>query len=211
LIVQLQFLILANLTLPRSTSFGSISTCCNLQINSGQPFILALFPLNPASIYSQGDKIIILVRFNRPVLVIGNPTLVLHTGVNRVGVATYLPFFFSFELLIDINLNENEILFEYTVQPHDNIAQLTHNSTLALQLTNNSRILRKTSRPQQVADISLADPDDLTTSVERQWAFRYPIKVSLIFVHVYMYINVYMNIYTYIQYIHEYIYINPIY
>jgi hypothetical protein len=179
LIVEIPFLLIANLTLPQSPGYGSISTNSNLQIASAQPYILALFPINPASIYSQGDRIIIMARFNRPVQVIGIPSLILRTGVNRVGVALYLPFFsFIDELLIDINLEGNEILFEYTVQQDDNIAQLTHNSTLALQLTNNSRILSTTSKPQQQADILLADPDDLTTSVVRQWAFRYPLKVS---------------------------------
>jgi hypothetical protein len=92
-------------------------------------------------------------------------------------------------------------LFQYYVQRDDNILDLRHNGTNALQLMAGSSILHATSIPETVADLSLRDPDDFTLTkgfivtpmnllslthyltglVERQWKSRFPKKVEVLF------------------------------
>ena len=170
----------ANLTLPPSQSFGSIATCCNIKVDSGAPHVRFIMPVRTPGVYGEGEIIIILMRFNRPVLVLGSPYLVLTTGVGRLGNATYIRDFQSFEILFQ--LTDTDLIFKYIVDKDDNIASLTYASSSAIHL-NNSQILRKATYPDQSADLTLREITDFTPRngiLDRQWLFRTPQKVEIL-------------------------------
>ena len=132
-------------------------------------------------IYGSGEIIVILMRFNLPISVIGFPFLELQVGVNRIGTASYVQNFNTSKILIDVL--ESDIIFRYTVMEDDETISLSHSSQNSLQL-NGSQILRKSSNSTQPADILLRDPRDsglVKGRVERQWLFRFPKKVEILF------------------------------
>ena len=138
-------------------------------------------PVRTPGIYGFGEKIVILMRFNRPVVVIGFPYLELKTGVTKTGKAKNIKDFYSFELLFDIL--DTDIIFEYTVEEEDNIDSLSHSSNSSIHL-NGSQILRKSTFPDQPVDISLKPPGDFNPVdgiVDRQWMYRFPQKIEILF------------------------------
>jgi hypothetical protein len=140
-----------------------------------------LIPLKRAGIYGEGEKIVIIARFNKPVIVTGIPTLLLTTGKDTTGNATFLQSFSSFDLPIDFQ--ESDLLFEYYVQLSDNVLSLHHTDENALILSNGATILHKTLSPITLADIILRDPSDhvpINGLVLQQWKFRYPQKVEVL-------------------------------
>jgi hypothetical protein len=77
---NVQSILPANLTLPALYGIGSLSFCCNINIDSTAPYVESLIPLKRAGVYGENELIIIVVRFNKPVVVQGNVTLTLKTG-----------------------------------------------------------------------------------------------------------------------------------
>ena len=140
-----------------------------------------MMPIKTPGIYGSGEIIVILMRFNLPISVLGFPYLELQVGINRIGKALYVPNFNNYKILFD--LLETDIIFNYTVMEEDETVSLSHSTQYSLQL-NGSQILRKSSNSTQHADILLRDPRDsglLNGKVERQWLFRFPKKIEILF------------------------------
>lgn len=173
--------LVANLVLPLTYSPGSLGYCCNVQIDSSRPFVQALLPLKMPGTYGENEEIIIVARFNKPVTVIGEPMLFLRTGAPTNGVAKYIRSFESSDLTMDIQAVD--VLFRYVVRKEDNVVSLTHANANALRANGTAAILHKTLSPSTPADLLLRDPSDnslVSGLVQRQWKYRFPMKVELI-------------------------------
>ena len=172
--------IVADLTLPEPFSLGSLGYCCNVQVDSSQPYIQFLNPLKRVGIYGENETIFILARFNKPVVVYGTPSLKLNVG-SGIGYAKYVPTINEYDIIIDIS--NTDVIFQYTVQRYDNVLSLHHTNSNAFELTGGSRILHRTNSPVLPADVSLRDPSDtspINNMVDRQWKFRYPRSVEVL-------------------------------
>lgn len=175
--------ILANLSLPTPFTYGSLGFCCNVQVDTAEPYVKSLIPLKRPGLYGENEVIVIVARFSKPVLVTGVPTLTLDTGNGTVGVASFMKSFWAED--IPIAFQPNDVLFKYTVRRKDNILSLTHSGPNALRAlpASNSSILHRTSHPISAADLTLRDPLDfglVNGLVERQWMYRFPSKVEVI-------------------------------
>jgi len=171
----------ANLTLPVPFSPGSLSFCCNVQIDTTKPFILSIIPLKRAGIYGENEKIVIVARFNKPVVVAGKPRLLLKTSANSIGVAEYIPSFSSNDLLFDFQ--DSDVLFQYSVRLGDNVLSLHHTDENAFVVPHNASVLHKTLNSSTAADVLLRKPTDtspINNEVTRQWKFRFPQKVEVL-------------------------------
>eukprot|EP01038_Epipyxis_sp_PR26KG_P005103 gene5103-7113_t len=188
--------IVANLLLPAITSPGSLGGCCKVVIDSNPPYVASILPLKRVGIYGENEEIVIMVRFDKPVIVTGNPILILSTGkLTTYGIATYISNFTASDLMIPIL--ETDVLFSYIVQRYDNILSLIHYNSTALILSYNhlsyqnyhnysidATIYHKTNNPSIQVDISLRDPSDFTKingKVTKQWMYRYPSSIELVF------------------------------
>jgi hypothetical protein len=168
------------LLLAPSFTKGSLGYCCNLRVDTSSPYISALLPLKRAGIYGEGEQIVIVARFTKPVVIYGTPRLELKTSPTTTGIASYISSFYAFDLTLD--LRETDVLFSYTVRRSDNILDIMHTGPNAISL-NGGSIVHKTMSPTVNADILLRDPADhqpINNMVERQWKFRYPSKVEVL-------------------------------
>lgn len=182
----------SNLTLPRPFSLGSLGFCCNVQVDTNRPFISALLPLKKAGLYGEGEQLIIIARFNKPVVVTGMPYLLLNVGTifpsgvsgeakMRIGIANLTETIPVDEVFLDIE--RTDIFFRYVVQLEDNTASLTHASSSAFVLPAGATIMHATMDPVVAADTLLREPGDLALSggeLTRQWKFNYAQKVELL-------------------------------
>ena len=187
----------ANLTLARPFTHGSLGFCCNVQVDTTPPYVRALMPLKTAGVYGEGEELLILARFNKPVVVTGYPYLQLNVGTwtldagsseatsgIRIGTANYTkqqsPSVLQ-DLLID--LQPTDVFFQYTVRLQDNVATLTHAGTDALHVPAGASILHATNRPEVHADTTLREPGDyriVKGEVIQQWVFNFASKVELL-------------------------------
>merc|ERR1711871_1111923 len=139
----------ANLTLPGIFSYGSLGFCCNVQIDTTAPIIESLIPVKHSGVYGENEQIVIVARFNKPVVVTGHPLLLLkvidpevlsvsadavfNASLPRasqewewdgVGFANYTPGFTSYD--VALNFDEADVLFTYIVNRHDSVQALEH-------------------------------------------------------------------------------------
>ena len=142
----------ADLTLPNPIDAGSLGFCCNLIIDAAVPYIESLIPVKKHGVYGEGEPIMIIARFNRPVIVSGFPYLLLKTGVLSTGAASYTAINKYPDVMVQVS--DNDVIFEYIVQFSDNIASLVHAGSDAFKL-NSSQILLKTMNHSAEADVTV--------------------------------------------------------
>lgn len=140
-----------------------------------------MFAANKPGEYGLNESILVVVRFSKPVVVTGNPTLTLQVTDTSTAVATLKVEVSNDEVRIE--LLSTDIVFEYFVQEGDTIPMIHHSGPNALFLPNGSAILQLTSFPSLPADILLRDFTDMSTSygkIERQWMSNFPHKVEVL-------------------------------
>lgn len=184
-------ILVADLTLPGTFSFGSLGFCCNVKVDTTAPIINALIPVKHSGTYGENEEVLIIARFNKPVVVSGSPLLLLKTIDKEVlqtaadpsfdlhddqqsqewagiGFATYLASFSSYD--VSKNIDEADVLFKYVVNRHDSVRALQHldgaslhcNSSADSTWTPSCSILHLTTNPTVMADLTLRDPSDHT-------------------------------------------------
>jgi hypothetical protein len=171
--------ILADLTLAFPFTKGSLGYCCPVNIDSAAPYIKYVMPMKRAGLYGFNEEIAIMVRFSKPVVVVGYPMLELDVGTG-VAYANYTSSFYERELLIDIL--DTDIFFIYKIGLEDETADL-HHFGINSMILNGSSILLASQNPILSADVTLRDPLDHELSndvIEQQWKFGYPAKVEVL-------------------------------
>ena len=175
-------ILVANLTLPAPGNPGSLSYCCNIQIDTDPPYVDSLIPLKRVGMYGANELIVIVARFTKPVIVYGKPTLTLSTGVGGItSQAKFIKNFSAYDLSLDIR--NTDVLFSYTVQVVDNIPTLQHAGNGAFNLSNAAVVKHLTMTPTTLADVSLRDPSDFTPLnglIQRQWKARFARNVEVL-------------------------------
>ena len=178
----------ANLTLPSPSSPGSLSFSSSVNIDTSPPYVESLFPAKRAGVYGTNEEIVIVARFNKPVMVIGNPTLILQTGSDVRGYANYTEYnssvlYSSVDVASALDILSTDVLFTYVVKNDDNIVNIHHEGVNSMVLLATDQILHLTTIPTTAADVELRDPTDfhlVNGQISKQWKFRYPRKVELI-------------------------------
>ncbi|CAM9107382.1 unnamed protein product, partial [Ectocarpus fasciculatus] len=170
------------ITLPVPFSVGSLASCCRLLIDTSTPFIESIIPLKRPGIYGKNEEIIIVVRFNRPVVLSGGPPmLILQSGRDGgAGNATYVEYFEEPDVLIDIE--NTDVLFRYTVREDDYSPSLHHLDKDSFFL-NGATFYADTTNPEGSVDTSLRSPQDFALEmgkVTRQWKYKYPKRVDVL-------------------------------
>lgn len=125
--------------------FGSsLSSNSALTIDVSPPVITNVTSPHDDGVFGIGEDIRINVIFSLPVVVTGNPTVVMETGtVDRI-----LPFYQV------LTTDERIVQFQYIVQAKDTTPDLTYTGTTALQL-NTGTIKRKSTAPSTDAVLTL--------------------------------------------------------
>jgi hypothetical protein len=137
----------ANLTLPTPGTVGSLSGTRRLVIDSTTPapHALSVSAVTPSGVYRAGAVILIHVQFSGPVVVTGQPQLLLATGPgNQNGVAAYAE-----------GSGSDTLTFRYTVAVGQSTALLDYVSRSALQLNGGSI---RDARADRDAVLTLPDP-----------------------------------------------------
>ena len=161
------------------------------------PYIESVIPLKRAGNYGRNEKIVIMVRFNKPVTVTGSPLLELKVRdkvltnedtLNGMSSsidyqnATYLSTFSSHDIAIPIQ--DTDVLFEYTVKKLDWVKSLQHSKVHSITLNSGAaKILHKTMNPITIANTLMQNPDlpSLTNGkMVKQWKFRFPTRVDVL-------------------------------
>ena len=171
--------IIADLTLSFPFTKGSLGHCCPVNIDAAAPYIKYVMPLKRAGLYGFNEEIAIMVRFSKPVVVVGYPLLELDVGTG-VAYANYTNTFYERELLIDIL--DTDVFFLYKIGLDDETSDLHHLGVNSVIL-NESSILLKSQNPVLSADVTLRDPLDHEMAngvIEQQWKFGYPSKVEVL-------------------------------
>lgn len=175
-------LIPAILTLPVPFSTGSLSSCCRLQIDTTPPYIESIIPLKRPGIYGKNENILIVVRFNRPVILRGgSPMLLLQSGRDgSAGNATYIDTFTEPDILLDITATD--IIFQYVIREQDYTSSLHHFDEHSFFL-NGASLFAYTTNPEEIVDTSLRDPLDFALElgrVDRQWKYKFPKRIDVV-------------------------------
>lgn len=173
----------ANLDLPRPLSFDSLGDTGNIQIDTLPPYVVAMFPANKPGLYGLNETIFVVVRFSKPVIVAGTPTLTLRVSDDEdgIGVAYYVRTFLSSDVRVEIK--STDLLFRYVVQETDDVSLLRHSGRDALGLPVGADIFQLTPNPTIKADLLLRDYSDMSPrygKIERQWMVHFPQRVEVL-------------------------------
>jgi hypothetical protein len=143
-----------------------------------------LFPVKTSGVYGENEEILIVTRFSAPVLVRGNPVLALKTGTDRSSLASYMANVTGYNDLL-IEFSNTDVIFRYLIQQGDDISDLSHNGTTAIQTGNDfGEILQYSQTLSHSADLTLREPNDfipMNGLIERQWKLRFPMKIEFLF------------------------------
>jgi len=142
----------ANIELPVPGTAGSLGFNSDIKLDSRRPYISQISATSGE--YTTGDEIVIQVHFSRPVMINGNPSLLLETGsMDRVAEYKSHP-------------NDHVIEFSYTVRLGDMSTSLNYWSTDDLLpssktsfLLNDGWIRLKSANPQLDADLHVNPVD----------------------------------------------------
>merc|ERR1711871_1434396 len=189
--------VMAILNLKKPFTPGSLAYCCNIRIDTTRPYVESIIPLKRHGSYGRMEKIVILLRFNKPIVVTGFPLLELKvrdkvltsedirngmTSAVAYANATYLSNYTAHDLPIPIQ--KTDIFFEYTIQKLDWTKSLQHSKTTSFTLAGGTAtILQKTKYPTTKANLLLQDPDEPAKTngqMIKQWKFRFPTRVEVL-------------------------------
>ena len=103
----------ANIELPVPGTVGSLGFNSDIKIDSRRPYILQIIAERPGE-YVTGDEILIQVFFSRPVMVNGNPSLLLETGnIDRIAEYRSQPWDYVFEFACIVRLGDMPTSLDY--------------------------------------------------------------------------------------------------
>eukprot|EP00981_Chlorochromonas_danica_P004819 scaffold967_cov173-Ochromonas_danica.AAC.30 len=183
-------LIEADTTLPDIDSRSSLYYS-GISIDTTPPYVTLMMPLKVADSYGLNEELLILVRFDRSVIVQGEPQLALRTKTTN-QLSPHYASYVNYESLLtsgkvvtsnleellfvngsrttrlytDINIvfSDTDVLFRYLIEEDDTIANVMHYSTAAMVVGNRTdRILAYSSHPNVVANTALRTPGDYDT------------------------------------------------
>ena len=137
----------ATLTLPSPGSAGSLDANTTIAVDTIPPTATSVTSTQASGSYKAGTVIPVTVNFSEPVVVTGTPTLALNTA--PAENATY-----------SSGSGTSALVFDYTVQAGDNVADLDYAATTSLGLNSGSLA----DRAGNNATLTLAPPGSLSAS-----------------------------------------------
>ena len=137
----------ATLTLPSPGSAGSLDANTTIAVDTIPPTVTSVTSTQASGSYKAGTVIPVTVNFSEPVVVTGTPTLALNTA--PAENATY-----------SSGSGTSALVFDYTVQAGDNVADLDYAATTSLGLNSGSLA----DPAGNNATLTLASPGALSAS-----------------------------------------------
>lgn len=172
----------ANTTLPQPGSAGSLNFGPSIRVDTSTPFVSAIIPLTRRGTYVAGEDVIIMVRFSKPVVVEGSPTLSLRFD-NGTGSASYLGDAASVGVDPRTDVFPTDILFKYTVEHAVESVDIVHDGPNALQVHNSSIYsLDRHGNISDIVDLTLREPGDfhlVKGQVRQQWISRFAAHIDV--------------------------------
>ena len=173
---------LANTTLPEPGVTASASFGSRVSIQTAPVHVNSMFPLNYPGRYIAGEDVAVLVRFSRPVMVVGQPTLRLRLD-NRIVHARYAADQSFTHLRIQVL--PSDVIFLHTIQHVDESYDVVHDGPDAIEIPPGGGIfvLNAAGTATISANTTLREPGDFTLEngkVQRQWMSRFPSQLDVV-------------------------------